>query len=104
MDNSALKIIFHLYAQSQIFSGHYLIDQPTYRDHTVKNSEVSSARSLTLDSKPSGRSFIQAVFDIEIPIFSTLMWAYPNLIIGKVETTKKGNTRFDLLGHEKDIT
>ena len=49
LDRSGLKIIFDLYAQSEIFSDLYLIDQLTYWDHrqlkTVR--DVSSPKSLS---------------------------------------------------------
>ena len=37
---------------------------------------------------------MQAVFDIRIPILSTLIWACPNLIFSKTETTAKQNSSF----------
>ena len=45
------------------------------------------------------QGLMQAVFDIGILILGTLIWAYPNSIIGKVKTTKKCKTRSNLLGH-----
>ena len=50
------------------------------------------------------QGLIQAVFDIGIPILGTLIWVCPNSIIGKVKTTKKCKTRFNLLGHVIDIS
>ena len=58
MDKSGLKIIFHLYAQSDIFLDLCLTDQPTCWDHRKLKTDVSSAKSLTEDSKPSGRSLM----------------------------------------------
>ena len=59
MDKSGLNIIFHLYAYSKFFfrslsswSADILGLQ------TVENSEVSSAKSLAVDSKLSARSFM----------------------------------------------
>ena len=40
------------------------------------------------------RGLIQAVFDIGIPIVGTLIWACPNLIFSKTETTFKHNSSF----------
>ena len=37
---------------------------------------------------------IQAIFDIGIQIFGTLIWACPNLIFSKTETTVKHNSSF----------
>ena len=46
---------------------------------------------------------MQTIFDINTPILGTLTWACTNSIIGKVKTTKKSNTRFNLLDHVIDI-
>ena len=40
------------------------------------------------------RRLIQAVFDIGLPILGTLIWACPNLIFSKTETTVKHNSIF----------
>ena len=37
---------------------------------------------------------IQAFFDIGTPILGTLIWAYLNLILSKIETTVKHNSCF----------
>ena len=40
------------------------------------------------------QGLIQAVSDISIPIFSTLIWVCPNSILSKTETTTKRNSSF----------
>ena len=40
------------------------------------------------------QGLIQAVFQIGIPIFGTLIWVCPNLILSKTETTIKSNFSF----------
>ena len=40
------------------------------------------------------RGFIQAVLNIGIPILDMLIWACPNLIFSKTETTVKHNSSF----------
>ena len=55
-----LKIILHFCMPNMnFFLNLYLIDQLTYWGHRqLKNSYVPSAKSLTEDSKSSGRSFM----------------------------------------------
>ena len=40
------------------------------------------------------QGLIQTVFDISIPILGTLIWACPNLILRKIETTVEHNSSF----------
>ena len=45
-------------------------------------------------TKRHAGGLIKAVFNIEIPILGTLIWACPNLIFSKTETTVKHNSSF----------
>ena len=56
---SGLNHIFHWYAQSIIFNRWLLsAEAEVFTQFTMLNKEVSSAKSLTLEVNPSGRSFI----------------------------------------------
>ena len=45
---------------------------------------------------------IKAVFNIRTPILGTLIWACPNLIFSKTETTVKHNSSF-LSNKQRDL-
>ena len=62
-----------------------------------KASHVQNAiyTGVTLTSGVSlSPGLILAVFNIVIPIFGTLIWACPNLILTKIETTVKHSSSF----------
>ena len=50
--------------------------------------------NLQIAALKTCRGLIQAVCDIRIPILGTLIWACPNLIFSKIETTVKHNASF----------
>ena len=45
-------------------------------------------------NKNNMQGLIQAVFDIDVTILGTLIWACPDLILIKTETTIKHNSSF----------
>ena len=56
---SGLNDILHWYAQSCIFNRSLLsVEAEVFTQFTMLNKEVSSAKSLTSEFSPSGRSFI----------------------------------------------
>ena len=59
LDRSGLNDIFHWYAQSCIFNRSLLsVEAEVFTQFTMLNKEVSSAKSLTSEFSPSGKSFI----------------------------------------------
>ena len=68
-----------------------------YEKSTFKEQPFLTQQMLPLAKMlpvPKSQGLIQAAFDFGIPILGTLIWACPNLILSKAETTIKCNSSF----------